>query len=408
MAAPPLQAQHPQLGLLKLLHVAGGCSVLVFGLAFLVLGMPAPALVEASYGLFTFATLFWLAYTGRGFEAVVRLHVVLVVIVVSLVTLSLGGLVSSGIFIAWGLIGPAAAMMFLGRRAVVLATALYLLMLFAAAPLTLAPVPFWVQPPSPALLPALAAANIAGASLLVLATLAYFVRRMREEQQRADSLLLNILPADIAAALKLRPGTIAQEHEGASILFADIVDFTVLCGQLSAGEIVDLLNSVFSHFDELAARYGMEKIKTIGDAYMVVAGVPHSDSDHAQNAARLALDMRQAVTEHSFAGQRIDIRVGINSGPLIAGVIGRRKFIYDVWGRAVNLASRMETSGEAGCIQVTRATWELLDERFLCRPAGIKVLKGCGAVEVWFVVGLKTEDEESITDLGEKEAAPGA
>jgi guanylate cyclase len=156
-----------------------------------------------------------------------------------------------------------------------------------------------------------------------------------------------------------------------------------------------MLNAVFSHFDELAARYGMEKIKTIGDAYMVVAGVPESDPRHAHQAARLALDMRAAVASRRFAGHRIDLRVGINSGPVVAGVIGRRKFIYDVWGRAVNMASRMESQGEPGCIQLTRETWEMIRDEFDCRAMGERQLKGYGPVEVWTLLGELPRTEPS-------------
>jgi guanylate cyclase len=244
------------------------------------------------------------------------------------------------------------------------------------------------------LLPVLAVSNLAGASILVLATLSHFVHRLRQEQERADALLLNILPPEIAAVLKERPSTIARHHDGVTILFADIVDFTPLCERLSPAEIVDMLNAVFSHFDELADRYGMEKIKTIGDAYMIVAGVPASDPRHAHKAAALALDMRSAVASRRFAGQRIDLRVGIHSGPVMAGVIGRRKFIYDVWGQAVNLASRMESQGDPGCIQITRATWELVRDEYACRPAGSRTLKGCGAVEVWTLLDRHSDQVE--------------
>jgi len=373
----------PQLSLLKLLHVAGGGTLVLFGGAFLLLGLRGPALVEASYAAFTLGTLAWLQLTGRGYQAVVWLHGFGVILVPLGVTLCLGGLPASGGFMVWGLIGPLAAMMFLGRRATLITGASYLAALFLSAAVPAEALGAWATLPPAWLLPVLAVSNAAGASILVLATLSHFVRRLREEQERAYALLLNILPPEIAAVLKARHTTIAQHHAGASILFADIVDFTPLCDRLTPAEIVDLLNAVFSHFDELAARYGMEKIKTIGDAYMVVAGVPEPDPRHACKAAGLALDMRAAVASRLFAGHHIDLRVGINSGPVMAGVIGRRKFIYDVWGQAVNLASRMESQGVPGCIQISRSTYELIRGEFTCRANGARPMKGYGPVEVW-------------------------
>ncbi len=152
-------------------------------------------------------------------------------------------------------------------------------------------------------------------------------------------------------------------------------------------EIVELLNEVFSHFDTLVDKYGLEKIKTIGDCYMVAAGVPRPRADHAQALTRMALEMRDYVSGREFHGRRLAFRIGLNSGPVVAGVIGRKKFIYDLWGDAVNTASRMESHGQGGIIQITRATYELVKDEFVCEPRGTMNVKGKGEMEVWFVTG---------------------
>jgi adenylate cyclase len=212
-----------------------------------------------------------------------------------------------------------------------------------------------------------------------------------ERREVADSLLRNILPVAIAEKLKYSPAkVVAEHHDNASILFADIVGFTPLSAQLIPVELVELLNTVFSFFDTLTEKYGVEKIKTVGDCYMVAAGVPSDQVNHAQVLTELALEMRDYVSRHELLGRRLDLRIGINSGPVVAGVIGHKKFTYDLWGDAVNTASRMESHGKAGVIQVTQTTYELIKDAFVCEPQGCIDVKGKGAMEVWHVVAAKS------------------
>lgn len=161
---------------------------------------------------------------------------------------------------------------------------------------------------------------------------------------------------------------------------------------------MDLLNEVFSHFDGLVEKYDVEKIKTIGDCYMVASGVPRPRSDHAHVLTRLALEMRDFVKQHEFQGVKISLRIGLNSGPVVAGVIGRKKFIYDLWGDAVNTASRMESHGSSGVIQITRATYDLIKDSFACEYLGTVDVKGKGEMEVWQVCG----DLLKNTEAGER------
>ena len=174
------------------------------------------------------------------------------------------------------------------------------------------------------------------------------------------------------------------------MLFADVVGFTTLSERLEADEVVTVLNDVFSYFDSLADRFGLEKIRTMGDAYMVASGVPLARSDHAQVMARMALAMFEYTPDTASANSApLQFRMGISSGPVVAGVIGRSKFQYDVWGNTVNTASRMEQHGVPGRIQLSAATHPLLDREFVCEPRGTIDIKGMGPMETWFLVGAR-------------------
>jgi class 3 adenylate cyclase len=213
-------------------------------------------------------------------------------------------------------------------------------------------------------------------------------RALVREQARSESLLLNILPAPIARRLKDSPGTIADGFAEVSILFGDIVGFTPLSKTVSPERLVEILNELFSRFDALAEKHGVEKIKTIGDAYMVCSGLPVPRADHAEALAEMALDMRRAVEEHNRKfGTTLNMRIGVNSGPVVAGVIGLKKFIYDLWGDTVNAASRMESHGVPGGIHVTAATAELLRERYELEDRGVIEVKGIGKMNTFLLKG---------------------
>ncbi len=236
------------------------------------------------------------------------------------------------------------------------------------------------------------------AALLVCAVgVAYYMRNLERAEAalevahaKSEALLRNVLPEEIAASLKDHNQVIADLFEGASVLFADVVNFTPLSAGMKPAQVVELLNEVFSGFDVLVEKYQLEKIKTIGDCYMVAAGVPRPRRDHAQVLTQLALDMQDYVAQHQFQGKTLNFRIGLNSGPLVAGVIGRKKFIYDLWGDTVNTASRMESHGKANCIQITCATYELVRDRFICEPRGTVDVKGKGPMETWHVLGMNT------------------
>jgi len=211
---------------------------------------------------------------------------------------------------------------------------------------------------------------------------------IKAEREKSERLLLNILPEKVATALKEKEEVIADEFKKTSVLFADIVNFTPLSASLQPKTVVELLNTLFSHFDTLADKYGVEKIKTVGDCYMVASGVPTPCPDHAHVLAFLALEMLNYVKGHKFLdGLCLDLRIGINSGSLVAGIIGQRKFAYDLWGDTVTTASRMESQGVEGKIQISRATFELIEKDFVCEFAGKIPIKGKGEMEVWYLLG---------------------
>lgn len=212
--------------------------------------------------------------------------------------------------------------------------------------------------------------------------------QLAAQQQRSEQLLLNILPAAIAARLKQGNQKIAQGFTEVTILFADLVNFTQLAEQLPAEMLVDILNDLFSEFDTLTDKHDLEKIKTIGDAYMVAGGLPIPRNDHAEAVAEMALDLLHAVEEFNDKyHQSIRIRVGINTGPVVAGVIGKKKFIYDLWGDAVNLASRMESCGEVGCIQVSESTYRRLRSKYVFQERGLVTVKGKGKITSYWLTG---------------------
>jgi adenylate cyclase len=215
--------------------------------------------------------------------------------------------------------------------------------------------------------------NIVVVSCVAMLLLITFARGRDAAQARVEALLLNVLPADVAERLQSDPNSIADHFDEVSILFADVVDFTPLSSQLDAREVVGFLDRLFTSFDELVDRYEVEKIKTIGDCYMVAAGVPRSRPDHAQALAGLAIEMRECAKQclSDSDWQDLRLRIGISSGPVVAGVIGRRRFLYDLWGDTVNMASRMESHGTPDEIQITRSTWELLDDHFVTEPIGL-------------------------------------
>lgn len=212
------------------------------------------------------------------------------------------------------------------------------------------------------------------------------------EKEKSERLLLNILPQCIAERLKSGERNIAERFAEVTVLFADIVDFTTLANETDPEDLVTLLNELFSRFDRLAERHGLEKIKTIGDSYLVVGGLPLPRPDHAEAVAEMALEMLASVRDlNSDSGINLRVRIGLNTGPVVAGVIGRKKFTYDLWGTAVNLASRMQSNGLPDHIHLSEGTRRLLRSHFKVTERGTVHCKGLGEVRSYLLEGKKTK-----------------
>jgi len=220
-------------------------------------------------------------------------------------------------------------------------------------------------------------------------TINWMLDELQKEKDKTEKLLLNILPETIAEQLKQSHDIIARDFECVTILFADIVGFTTLSGRLSPLELVDFLNQLFSDFDYLVEELGLEKIKTIGDAYMVASGLPEPRTDHAEAIANMALEMNKVINQVSLVyNENFKIRIGINTGKVVAGVIGKKRLIYDLWGDAVNIASRMESSGEPGKIQVTESTYKLLQNKYVFTKRGTVNVKGKGEMVTYWLESI--------------------
>jgi adenylate cyclase len=332
----------------------------------------------------------------RDFHRFLLVSQIAILVAPTLSMIPLGGFLDAGGVGLWGILAPLGALVFSDVRSAARWFVAWLIVFLGSG--AAGEILGGVSPTVPAWFTStMLALNVVVGGTIVFTLLAVFAAQrrealaaLREEQERAESLLLNILPRSIAEQLKAGTQPIADQFSAASILFADVVDFTPLAERLPPVEVVGVLDHLFTHFDVLAERYELEKIKTIGDCYMVAAGVPTPRPDHARALALMALDMQEAmrsVDDVDHLG--LELRIGINSGPVVAGVIGRKRFLYDLWGDAVNTASRMESHGTSGRIQITRATMELLDDEFVCQPRGTISVKGKGELEAWYLVGRR-------------------
>ena len=330
---------------------------------YLVLGQPVAAAIPFAYQVISIATLAVFART-KDFRFFRSSQLILVIALPFLLQWSLGGYVASSAVSLWALVGALGAIFFTSARQAIPWFVAFLVLTIvsglaeprlaqhaATFPIGVADT-FFVL-------------NIAGVALTAYLLLQYAVRDRDAALASSERLLLNVLPRAIAERLKRDEGVIAQNHPDVTVLFADLVDFTPFTQRTAPERVVSVLNEIFTGFDGLAARHGLEKIKTIGDAYMVAGGLPQPRIDHAEAVADMALDMRAEFGRLcETLGLGLQLRIGMSSGPVIAGVIGRDKFAYDLWGDTVNTASRMESSGLPGEIQVDEATFERIRDTF--------------------------------------------
>ncbi|TGK32395.1 adenylate/guanylate cyclase domain-containing protein [Leptospira gomenensis] len=377
-------AEREKLHVDGLLNFSAGFTIagLLWSALYFFLGFPQAALIPGGYAVLSLSSLIFVFATGRYSEFRV-LQFVFILILPVILQLSLGGFENSGAVIIWSILCPLGALAFAPTR-----YGLVWFGLFIAALLSAGLAEFFEFIPNIEVKHNIRilffVINISGAGTLTFLSLFYFIFKSKQEHDRAENLLLNILPEPIAERLKRNPSTIADGYPMVSILFADIENFTGISQKIAPEILVHFLNDVFSHFDFLAEKYGMEKIKTIGDAYMAVAGIPIWHENHAENAMRMALEMQTFVKNiRDPTGTPLKIRIGIHSGPVVAGVIGRRKFAYDLWGDAVNTASRLESHGLPGRIQISESTYDLLTDKSPLEISRSVDVKGKGVMKTY-------------------------
>lgn len=380
-----------------------------WGSIYLALGLTIPALIPYSYVVFAAIVLVFYRVTGR--FAVSRTAILLAWLVLPLVLqLTLGGFTSGSAVVLWSLAAPIGSLFVAPRESAVWTAGFVAALIIAlmAEPRLQA-----ADGVTPDVVRTFFAMNLTGVGVAVLLIVRDFLRRLQAaradlalEKDRSDTLLLNVLPAPIAERLKTGEETIADRLDEVTVVFADIVGFTPMSAGVSANEIVDLLDGLVAEFDRLVEAHGVEKIRTAGDGYMAVAGAPEPSIDHVARAAKLALDMLQAAHRHTdSSGRRLELRVGIDCGPVIAGVIGLKKFTYDVWGDPVNTASRMESHGVPGRIQVTQAVRDRLGDSFQFEERGIIEIKGKGPMSTFFLLGRQPA-QTPVEDLREPHSPP--
>jgi len=371
----------------------------VWGSLYLIFGSPV-GYVPFVYALVLLGAIIAFARTGN-FALLLRVNLIDILLAPTLSMIPLGGFLPSGGIGLWGILAPVGALVFSGPRAGPRWYLAYLAVFISSgvAGQIVGPVstlPVWFTSTMLGL-------NVAVGGAFVFILLATFLGQrdramgaLAREQERSEQLLLNVLPREIAPRLKAGESPIADAYDDATVLYADIVGSTRLAERLDAKQLVALLNGIFSRFDLLAERHGVEKIRTIGDNYMCVAGVPRRRADHAQAMARMALGICAYLDELRAGGEdRIDFRIGMNSGPCVGGVIGLRKFVFDIWGDSVNTASRMESHSVPGRIHLSDATYELIRDEFDCEPRGTIEVKGKGPMRTWFLLGERRPHAES-------------
>ena len=381
---------------------AGLITILAFAWTgtYFALGLPLSAAIPLTYQLATVVTLVLFLRTDR-FRVLCITHLVLMLVLPFLLQWSLGGFVESSAVSLWAFVAPLCAMIFFGARAATPWFVAFIVLLVVSALIDGSLTRHAGAIPGDLAL-AFFVLNVFGVSTTTFVLLQYFLRALGRERERSERLLLNILPQPVAERLKAAEGTIADHADEVTVLFADLVGFTGIADQTDARQVVELLNEIFSAFDDLVDRSRLEKIKTLGDGYMVAAGIPTGRADHAEAAADLALEMMRCLGSlPRAASAEVALRIGLDSGPVVAGVIGRSKFSYDLWGDTVNTASRMQSHAEPGEIRVTEETYRRLVDSFELEPCELLEVKGKGAMRT-YLLRARREAGRSTTPAEEQ------
>ena len=378
-------------GLFLLVTGSGAAAGLVWAIGYALLGRPLSAAVPGGFALVAVVVVVWRLIRTRRLGRLREFMLLLILLLPALLQASLGGFVKGSAVIMWSFFAPLSALIFFtpaagwawlaAFAAVVVVSALF----DGTLARSIAPLPAPAQT-------ALFAFNLCGVAVVVTLVLAYFRNQRDQAMDRSERLLLNVLPPEIAERLKRQEYPIADRFDDVSVLFADMVGFTERSAVESPEVTVGVLNAFLTAFDQLADRHRLRPIRTIGDSYLVVGGLPVPRPDHAEAVADMALDMLAEVKVlNARNGWAVSFRIGVNTGPAMAAVVGHHRFTYDVWSDAVNIASRMESSGTPGRIQVAEETYRRLRSRYDFEPRGQIEVKGKGAMTTYFLVGRSDE-----------------
>jgi len=365
-----------------------------WGILYFFFGKTGAGAIPFSYATISFLSVVAFHISHR-FNTFLFSQLLLILVLPFLLMITLGGFINSSGVILWALISPISALLFDKPHRATFWLGGYLCLLIVSGFLethtqNTIPLP-------ETLITILFVMNIGMVSSIIIALMGYFVTQknllfnlLKIEQTKSENLLLNILPKGIAARLKQGEVTIADNYESVSILFVDLVDFTPLSALCDPKTMVDKLGEIFLYFDQLVDKYKAEKVETVGDSYVIAAGLPIPRQDHAKIITQLALEIRTYFEQGVYLEHhRLNCRMGINSGPIMAGVIERKKISFNLWGDTINTASRMQSHGVPGQIQVSEDTYNLVKDDFICEPRGEIQIKGKGEMHVWLIISAK-------------------
>ncbi len=362
----------------------------IWGIMYMMFGETHSAIIPLAYALFSLLSIIYFGYSRR-FKTFRFSQLLLILLLPFILMLSLGGFITGSGVILWSLLSPLGAMLFYKPSSAykwLIAFAVLVFISFIAHP--------WLRAKNNLTdeqIRIFFFINISAVGALIFMMVYYFVRKKNFFQARSETLLLNILPKQIAEELKANGRAEAKHFDEVTVMFTDFKNFTQIAEKLSPTELVTELDMIFAAFDNIINEHNLEKIKTIGDSYMCAGGLPVPGSTHAIDTVSAAIKIREFISQHirkrtDEGKDPFEIRIGIHTGPVVAGIVGKIKFAYDIWGDTVNLASRMESSGEPGRINISGSTYELVKARFHCTHRGKIKAKNKGEVDMYFVEGL--------------------
>jgi adenylate cyclase len=363
-----------------------------WGIIYYFCGEKISAIIPLSYAVFSTCSIIYFGYS-RKFQPFRFSQLLLILLLPFALMLTLGGVVNGSAVILWSLISPLGAMLFDKQSNAprwLLAYVSLVILSFVLQP--------WLKIQNNLTsdqVHLFFAINLIGVGSLIFMMVYYFVGKKNFYQARSEALLLNILPEQIAQELKEKGTVEARLFTDVTVMFTDFKNFTQITESLSPAELVSEIDTLFKAFDHIIGKHHIEKIKTIGDSYMCVGGLPVANNTHAVNVISAALDIQQFMLNHlqkrkAEGKELFEIRIGIHSGPVVAGIVGDKKFAYDIWGDTVNVASRMESSGEAGKINISGSTYELIRDKFHCKYRGKIQAKNKGEIDMYFVSAVSS------------------